>query len=213
MAVQYNMNPFSALEIIYHGEKDGFPEEDFLRNEEQRGIHIPPILRKFLMEYGYLSVNRQSGVVRMLHPNLVTKWRFNREHGGELLLLTVGRVGEYQIAIRDEPVNDPTTFLLRVGKESKTHLIPSDDTISELLKVMLCGILFEKEGAVLADDPEQAVRLLRDNGFDLTKINNTRGLRREYSVNFSEEMRTFAIAEFIECELSRFFFVGDESFI
>ncbi len=212
MSVLYNMNPFSALKIIYREQTDGFPEEDFLRNMEQRGITLPSILQKFLMEYGYMSVNRQSGSVRMLHPNLVTKWRFNRERGGELLLLTIGRVGEYQIAIRDEPVNDPTTFLLRVGKESKTHLMPSDDTISELIKVMICGVLFERQGAVLADDPEKAVRLLHENGFDLMKISNTPRLRREYSINFSEEMRTFAIAEFIEGELNRFFFIRDEEF-
>lgn len=213
MAVLYNMNPFPALKIIYRDETDGFPEEDFQRNSEQRGVTLPFILQKFLKEYGYMSVNRQSSGVRYLHPNLVTKWNFNREDGGVLRLLTVGRVGNYQIAIRDEPSNDPTTFLLQMGKEQATRLMPSDDTISELIKVMICGVLFGKKGAVLTDDPEKAVELLRENNFDLMKIRNNPELRREYSLNFSEEMRTFAVAEFVEGELNRFFFVSDESFV
>ena len=38
MAVLYNVEPFKAMKILYQGETDGFPEEDFTRNEKERNI-------------------------------------------------------------------------------------------------------------------------------------------------------------------------------
>lgn len=211
MAVLYNIDPITALKIMYHGETDGFPKEDLERNERGRELVVPPMLKTFLVDYGYMGVNRLSDSVRILHPNLISQRIFKYGEGRELPLLIIGRIGDYQVAIVDKDEDDPVIFLLKATHE-ETQILPSDDTLSEILKVMLCGVLMKTEGAVVADDPGQAVRLLKENGVDLESIAYNPVLRREYSVSFNEERRTFITAEFIEGELSRFFFVGSEKF-
>ena len=212
MAVLYNIDPFSALKIIYQGKTDGFPDEDFERNERERGIVVPQILKNFLKSYGYMTVNRLSDSVRILHPNLMSQRVFRYGENGELPLMMVGRVGEFQVAIAEKAEYDPEIFLLKTTPE-QTQILPSDDTISEIFKVMTSGVLLKSENAIIVDDPEVAVRMLRENGIDLECIEYNRLLRREYSLCFSEKLRTFVVAEFVEGELSRFFFARSESFI
>ena len=212
MAVLYNIDPFSALEIIYQGKTDGFPDEDFERNERERDIVVPQILKNFLKSYGYLSVNRLSDSVRILHPNLMSQRVFRYGENEKLPLMIVGRVGEFQVAIAEKAEYDPEIFLLKNTPE-QTQILPSDDTISEIFKVMTSGVLLKTENAVIVDDPEVAVRMLRENGIDLECIEYNRLLRREYSLCFAEKPRTFAVAEFVEGELSRFFFARSENFI
>lgn len=211
MAVLYNMEPFAALKILYRGETDGFPEEDFTRNEQERGIVLPQMLRRFLANYGYMTVNRLSDSVRILHPNIMTRRVFQYGDDRELPLLIIGRVGAFQVAISDERAADPEIFLLRQEPE-QIQIIPSDDTVSEIFKVMVCGVLLKYKDALVTDDPQTAVNKLKENDIDLLKITSDPKLRREYSLCFSEEMRTFAAAEFIEGELARFFFVQSENF-
>ncbi len=212
MAVLYNIEPFAAMKILYQGETDGFPQADFERNEKERGIVLPQMLKRFLADYGYMSVNRLLDSARMLHPNIMTKRVFRYGDGKELPLLIIGRVGEFQVAIPDGNAPDPEIFLLRQTPQ-QTQILPSDDTISELFKVMVCGVLLKNDGAVIADDPQLAVRLLHENDVDLMKITYDPKLRREYSICFTEELRTFTAAEFIEGEMARFFFVRSEKFV
>lgn len=212
MAVLYNIDPFSALDIIYQGKTDGFSAEDFERNKQDRSISVPQILKDFLKSYGYMTVNRLSDSVQILHPNIMTKRFFQYGDGGKLPLLIVGRVGEFQVAIADNAEYDPEIFLLKQTPE-QTQILPSDDTVSEIFKVMTSGVLLKTENAVIVDDPGIAVRMLRENGFDLERIEYNRLLRREYSLCFSEKMRTFAVAEFVEGDLARFFFARSENFI
>lgn len=211
MAVLHNLDSFDALKIFYQGETDGFPEEDFSENEKRRDVALPSVLRKFLREYGYMTVNRQSDAPRFIHPNIMTKRVFRYGEGKELPLLIVGRVGNFEITVVDEKSDDPTVFLMKNAPE-QAQLLPSDDTLSELFKVMLCGLMVKMRGAVIADDPELAVKLLRENGFDIEAITNDPALHREYSFCFSEEMRTLMAAEFTEGELARFFFLRSEAF-
>ncbi|MCM1165022.1 MAG: hypothetical protein NC299_11380 [Lachnospiraceae bacterium] len=211
MAVLYNVEPFTAMKILYQGETDGFPEEDFARNEKERSIVLPRVLKRFLAEYGYMTVNRLSDSVRILHPNIMTRRVFQYGENRELPLLIIGRVGMFQVAIPDERAEDPEIFLLRQSPE-QTQILPSDDTVSEILKVMVCGVLLKSDGAVIADDPGLAVRLLKENNVDLMKITFDPRLRREYSICFTEELRTFTAAEFVEGEMARFFFLRSEKF-
>ena len=211
-SVQYNMNPLSALKIIYGDRTDGFTNDDFELNENERGIVIPFLLKDFLSKYAYLPINRQSDSVRFFHPNLMTKMRFSTENNGKLSLLIVGRVGEYQVSVKNEASENPRIYLIRLGTQDEMQLLPSDDTVSEILKVMLCGVLLKNENAIIADDPEIAVKLLHENGVDLYQIENNPNLRREYSLCFSEETRTFTVAEYIEGKVTRFFFVRNENF-
>lgn len=212
MAVLHNLDSFDALKIFYQGETDGFPEEDFSENDKKRGIVLPTVLYKFLSEYGYLTVNRQSDAPRFIHPNIMTKRVFRYGEGKELPLLIVGRVGDFEITVADEQSDDPTVFLMKNTPE-QAQLLPSDDTLSELFKVMLCGLMVKMRGAVIADEPELAVRLLRESGFDIEAVTNNPALHREYSFCFSEEMRTLMAAEFTEGELARFFFLRSERFL
>lgn len=215
MAVLHNLDPFDALNFFYGGETDGFSEEDFEANIKTRDIILPPILRRFLREYGYMTVNRQSDAPRFIHPNIMTKRVFRYGEDKEMPLLIIGRVGEFEITIVDEPsasVDDPAVFLMK-STPAGAQLVPSDDTLSELIKVMLCMLILKSSGAVIADEPELAVRLLRENGFDPELIQNDPELHREYSISFAEELRTFMAAEFSEGELVRFFFLRNESFV
>lgn len=204
------MDPFSVLKIVYGDTTDGFEKEDFEANENERGIILPFLLKDFLSKYAYLPVNRQSSSVRFFHPNLMTVMHFSAENIGELKLLCVGRVGEYQVSVKNEPSEDPRIFLIRLGTQSETQVLPSDDLISELIKVMLCNQLLTMKGAVIAEEPEVAVRLMRENGVDLDQIKCDPKLSREYSFNYSEQTRTFAVAEFVKGEFLRFFFVPIE---
>lgn len=213
MAVLHNLDPFDALKIFYGGETDGFPEEDFSSNVKVREVILPPILYRFLLQYGYMTVNRQSDAPRFIHPNIMTKRVFRYGEDKSMSLLIIGRVGEFEITVADEAsAENPTVFLMR-NTPTQAQLMPSDDTLSELFKVMLCGLIVKSSGAVIADEPELAVLLLRENGFDPEKIENDPALHREYSIGFSEETRTFMIAEFSEGELARFFFLRNESFM
>ena len=92
MAVLYNVEPFKAMKILYQGETDGFPEGDFTRNEKERNIVLPQMLKRFLSEYGYMTVNRLSDSVRMLHPNIMTRRVFQYGDNCGLPLLIIGRV-------------------------------------------------------------------------------------------------------------------------
>lgn len=206
MPVQYNMEPFSVLKIIYGDKEDGFTKEDFEVNETNRGIILPFVLKDFLLKYAYMPVNRQSGSVKFFHPNLMSVMRFSAENIGEMSLLSVGRVGEYQIAVKNEVSEDPRIFLVHFGTQNETQVLPSDDVISELIKVMLCSRILATKGAVTADEPETAVKLLKENNIDIDQIKNDPTLKREYSFSFCEETRTFVIGEFVQGELVRFFF-------
>lgn len=212
MAVLHNLDPFDAMKIFYQGETDGFPEEDFSANIKTRDVVLPTILHRFLREYGYMTVNRQSDSPRFIHPNIMTKRVFRYGEDKEMSLLIIGRVGEYEITVVDEPSDDPAVFLMK-NTPTGAQLMPSDDTLSQLFKVMLCGVVVKSDGAIIADEPELAVRLLRENGFDPELIENDPALHRECSIGFSEEMRTFMIAEFSEGELARFFFLRNENFV
>ncbi len=211
MAVLHNLDPLEALSIFYRGETDGFPEEDFSVNVKTRGIVLPAILHKFLREYGYMPVNRQSDEPRFIHPNIMTKRVFRYGENKQLPLLIIGHMGDFEITVLDEKSENPAVMLMRTTRDG-AQLLPSDDKLSELFKVMLCGLMI-KEGATVADDPELAVRLLRENGFDIDRLTNDPVLHREYSLCFSEETRTFMAAEFNEAELARFFFLRSENFL
>ena len=212
MAVLHNLDPFDALKIFYQGETDGFPEEDFEENVKTRGITLPGILKRFLLEYGFMTVNRQSDAPRFIHPNIMTKRIFRYGEGKELPLLIIGRVDDFEITVVDEKKDDPTVLLMK-NTPTQAQVLPSDDTLSELFKVMFCALMMKSNGSLVADEPELAARLLRENGFDLDAITNNPALHREYSLCFSEEVRTFTAAEFKDGELAKFFFLRSERFL
>lgn len=211
MHVIYNMEIFSALKIAYNGKTDGFPEEDFEKNERERGLHVPEMLKYFLKKYGYMPLNRTSDSVRFLHPNIMSERSFSCGKSGVIPLTIVGRVGEYHVSVADKKARDPEVILIRQTPES-VEVLPSDDTVSELIKVMLCSVLLKYDSTVIADTPQLAVQLLHKNGVDYERITNHPCLRREYSLCFTEETRTFTIAEYINAQVQRFFFVSDERF-
>lgn len=205
------MDAFEALKIFYGGAEDGYAPEDFEINERERGIFIPEMLKDFLGKYGYMSVNRLSDSVRLLHPNIMSERVFRYGEDRALNLTIIGRIGEFKLAVAESTAADPGIFLLQITPE-QAQILPSDDTLTEIFKVMLCSALLNEPGAQTVEDPVLAVRLLRENFVDLDRISCNPSLRREYSVNFSEELRTFVAAEFVEGELARFFFASSERF-
>lgn len=211
MAVLYNMDVFSVLKILYRGKTDGFSEEDFTVNEKQRGITVPPILKKFLSGYGYMTVNRFSDSVRFVHPNIMSHRNFVYGTEDPMRLVVVGRVGEYEAAIEEGAV-DPPLYLFKIAPDD-VQILPSEDRLSEIFKVMTVGLMFRTDGTVIAEDPHIAVNKMRENGFDLNKVMHKPNFHREYSICFSEEMRTFMAVEFVDGEYERFIFLGSEKYL
>ena len=123
----------------------------------------------------------------------------------------MGRVGEFEIAIADGMV-DPTICLLRISPE-QIQILPSDDTLTEIFKVMTTGLILRTDGTIIAEEPQVAVDMMKENGFDLNRINHNPRLRREYSISFSDVTRTFMTVEFSDGEFERFIFLGNEKYI
>lgn len=211
MAVLYNMDVFSVLKILYRGKTDGFSEEDFMVNEKQRGIVIPPILKKFLSSYGYMTVNRFSDSVRFVHPNIMSRRSFIYGSDNPLQLVVAGRVGEYEACIAEGDV-DPQLYLFKLSPDD-IQILPSEDRLSEIFKVMTVGLMFRTDGTIIAEDPGIAVKKMKENGFDLDKVMHKPNFHHEYSICFSEERRTFMAVEFADGEYERFIFLGSEKYL
>ncbi len=66
MELIYNIPLLKALEMYYDGEKYGEAEGLLDAVEKKLGYPLPQLLRDFVRDYGYMSINR--GEIRILHP-------------------------------------------------------------------------------------------------------------------------------------------------
>lgn len=211
MAVLYNMEPFEVLKILYGSRTDGIPEEDFERNKRERGIDVPQNIKRFLENYAYFSVNRQ-GYIKLIHPNIMSPYIFTDFDGTKLPLISVGRTGEFKAAVCEGNVPDPAVFLIKTAG-GPVEITLSNTTIFELIKGNLFSVFAKMRRTVAAEEPKQAVRLLREFNVDLDEIEKSAERSGKFLFNFNEEKQTFVIADFSTGELSRFLFISDESFI
>ena len=211
MAVLYNMEPFEVLKILYGNRTDGIPEEDFERNKSERGIDVPQNIKRFLENYAYLSVNQQS-YIKLIHPNIMTPYIFTDFDGTKLALVCVGRTGEFKAAVCEGNVSDPAVFLIKAAG-GPVEITLSNTTIFELIKGNLFSVFAKMRGAIIADEPQQAVMLLRKFDVDLDEIEKSAERSGKFLFCFNEEKQTCAGADLSSGELSRFLFITDENFI
>ncbi len=211
MAVLYNMEPFEVLKILYGNRTDGIPEEDFERNKSERGIDVPQNIKRFLENYAYLSVNQQS-YIKLIHPNIMTPYIFTDFDGTKLALVCVGRTGEFKAAVCEGNVSDPAVFLIKAAG-GPVEITLSNTTIFELIKGNLFSVFAKMRGAIIADEPQQAVMLLRKFDVDLDEIEKSAEHSGKFLFCFNEEKQTFVVADLSSGELSRFLFITDENFI
>lgn len=211
MAVLYNMEPFEVLKILYGSRTDGIPEEDFERNKLERGIEVPQNIKRFLENYAYFSVNQQS-YIKLIHPNIMTPYIFTDFDGTKLPLICVGRTGEFKAAVCEGNVPDPAVFLIKTAG-GPVEITLSNTTIFELIKGNLFSVFAKMRQAVIAEEPKQAVKLLREFDVDLDEIEKSAERSGKFLFCFNEEKQAFVIADFSSGELSRFLFVTDEKFI
>ena len=211
MAVLYNMEPFEVLKILYGSRTDGIPEEDFERNKLERGIDVPQNIKRFLENYAYFSVNQQS-YIKLIHPNIMTPYIFTDFDGTKLPLVCVGRTGEFKAAVCEGNVPDPAVFLIKTPG-GPIEITLSNTTVFELIKGNLFSVFAKMRRAIIADEPKQAVTLLREFDVDLEEIEKSAERSGKFLFCFNEEIQTFAVADLSSGELSRFLFITDENFI
>ncbi|MBP1563034.1 MAG: hypothetical protein J6C38_04900 [Oscillospiraceae bacterium] len=211
MAVLYNMEPFEVLKILYGSRTDGIPEEDFERNKSERGIEVPQSIKRFLENYAYFSVNQQS-YIKLIHPNIMTPYIFTDFDGTKLPLVCVGRTGEFKAAVCEGNVPDPAIFLIKTAG-GPVEITLSNTSVFELIKGNIFSVFAKMRGAIIAEEPQQAVSLLRKFDVDLDEIEKSSERSGKFIFTFNEEKQTFIVADLSGGELSRFLFVTDENFI
>lgn len=211
MAVLYNLEPFEVMKILYGGKTDGIPEADFEKNKLERGIEIPQNIKVFLEKYAYMSVNRQD-FIKLIHPNIMTPFTFIDSDGTKRPIVCIGRTGEFRAAVCEGNVPDPAVFLIKAAG-GPVEITLSNTTVFELIKGNLFSVFLKMRGNIIADKPEQAVRLLIENNVDPTEIEKAAERSGKYVFCFNEERQTFVVADYSSGELSRFIFARDDAFI
>ena len=67
--IHIDIDSLTALRYFYNGETLGISKEEISRNEKQRKLLLPAVLKEFLLKYGSLGVNFGEGNV--LPPDLM----------------------------------------------------------------------------------------------------------------------------------------------
>ncbi len=93
MELIYNIPILKALEMYYDGEKYGEAEGLLDAVEKKLGYPLPELLRDFVRDYGYMSINR--GLLRVLHP--LDMWKMSL---GDEDYIVFGKVGDSFVAIK-----------------------------------------------------------------------------------------------------------------
>lgn len=212
MAILYNLDPLAAMEIFYGGEKSGVWNGDFIKNEKQRGLVLPELLRRFLEDYGYLSVN--SGGVnayRIYHPDSMGEVNLTSEDG-EISLLVVGALvvadseseeSDYWLAVRTDMENLPICF----GEETDDGSVwtPTDMTLSGVLTVMFCAQLFKSSEVYVFSEADEIETALAMYGIEKQRIIPSAGNSQQMSICYDENSSSFIAAEHLNGRLSRLY--------
>ncbi len=93
MELIYNIPILKALEMYYDGEKYGEAEGLLDAVEKKLGYPLPELLRDFVRDYGYMSINR--GLLRVLHP--LDMWCMSLDNEDYIVF---GKVGDSFVAIK-----------------------------------------------------------------------------------------------------------------
>lgn len=220
MSVLYNLSPLKAMELFYDGEKRGVWDGDFIKNEKKRGLVLPPLLREFLENYGYLEINEGGeGKFKLFHPDGIGGVLLNDDEEGDIHLLVIGVLGELWIAVRmdecdylrivfGEKSDDVNRMLTQLPQERGTEAAqpratcgtiwtPTENgTLEGVLTVMFCSQLFGSADSFVFEEKNEINAVLKKHGADRSLILPGEGSAQHISLCFDNASGAFLVAEF-----------------
>lgn len=196
MAIQYNLEPLAAIELFYDGEKNGVWEGDFIKNEKERGLSVPPLLREYLERYAYLDINR--GQIVLFHPDQIREFDLPIEDG-EVHIMVIGRADSFFVGIElgGDEEDDLPIAIGEIDEENRSLMWgPSDGiTLGGLLRVMFVSMLFKSSDKFMYSGAEIDA-VMKTRGAALDKILPSEGSTQHTSLNFDEENGAFLVGEY-----------------
>lgn len=209
MAILYNLDPITALDIFYEGEHHGVYKGDFIKNEKKHKLVLPPLLREFLEKFGYLSVNEGGlSAYKVFHPDDMAQFSLHGENGEDIKLLVCGALVVPQKGAESEP--EPETELFYIGVRPDTPDLqmamgqnsedgmdwwPTGRTLEGLLRLMFISIICKSCDSYLFEEKSEITAVLKHHNADVSQMN----YRGEWaSVHFNDESGEFLVTEFDE---------------
>lgn len=207
MAIIYDLDPITALEIFYEGEHHGVYRGDFIKNEKKHGLFLPPLLREFLEKYGYLSVNEGGvGAYKIFHPDDMAQFSLHGENGDDIMLLVCGAL----VVPKKDAQSEQDTELFYIGIRPDTPDLqtamgqnseegmdwwPTGRTLEGLLRLMFISIICRSCDSYLFEEKSKISAVLKHHGADVSQMK----YGGEWaSVHFNDESGEFLITEFDE---------------
>lgn len=192
MAVLYNLEPIAAMELFYDGEKNGVWNGDFIKNEKQNGLILPPVLKEFLEKYAYLDMNK--GQITFFHPDHIRVLDLPIDDG-EVHIMVIGRTDDFFVGI-ELGTDDLDIAIGEIEEENRIMWGPSDGiTLAGLMRVMFVSLLFKSSDKFMYSGAEIDA-VLKNHGAMRDEISPSEGSTQHTSLNFDEENGAFLIAEY-----------------
>lgn len=199
MSIQYNLEPLAALSLYYDGEKNGVCEGDFIRNEKEFGLCLPPLLREYLESYAYLEINH--GQIVLFHPDQIREFDLPTEDG-RVHIMAIGRAEDFFVGIElgdnDDDTDDDFPIAFGTINEEQRSIMwgPSDGvTLGGLLRVMFVSMLFKGSDKFVYSGAEIDA-VLKNRGAARERISPSEGSAQHTSLSFDEENGAFLVAEY-----------------
>lgn len=211
MAIMYNLDPITALDIFYDGEHHGVYRGDFIKNEKKHGLVLPQLLREFLERYGYLSVN-EGGVsaYKLFHPDGMAQFSLHGENGEDIKLLVCGALIVPKKGAESELESNPETELFYIGVRPDTPDLqmamgqnsddgmdwwPTGRTLEGLLRMMFVSVIFKSCDSYVFEEKSEIAAVLKHHGADVSRMSYS---GEWASVHFNDESGEFLVTEFDE---------------
>ena len=193
MAVLYNLDPLAAMDLFYDGEKNGVWNGDFIKNEKQNNLVLPPVLREFLEKYAYLEMNK--GQITFFHPDYIRVLELPIGEDEVIHIMVIGRTDDFFMGI-ELGTDDLDIAIGEIQDDNRIMWGPSDGiTLSGLMTVMFVSTLFKSGDKFMYDDAEIDA-VLKNHGASRGRIAPSKGSTQHTSLNFDEENGAFLIAEY-----------------
>lgn len=199
MAVLYNISPLKAMELFYDGERRGVWKGDFIKNEKERGLVLPPELREFLENYAYLEINEGGeGKFKLFHPDYIGGVLLSDDEEGDIHLLVIGALNDLWVAVRMDEC-DYLRIVFGEKSDDGTIWTPSDNgTLEGMYAVMFCSQLYRSADSYVFEEMPEIDAVLKKHGADRSLILPGEGSVQRISICFDDESGAFITADFSE---------------
>lgn len=197
MGIQYNLPPLYAMEVFYHGEKNGIWQGDFIKNEKKRNLVFPLLLREFLECYGYLHINQNENSFQIWHPDYMVEIQLET-NDGYIPVLVIGTLQEVLVGICTNTQNLMVVF----GDQTDEGVVgtPVDLEFSGILTIMIVAELLQSDSHEIFETDTQIASAFAKYGVDYTKLHPNKGYTKHYSLNFNDENNVFLIGVFADID-------------